>query len=616
MGLQSGPRGVKAQLLSRFPGAFYRAPWLSLGLHDFNIPKDRCALVKDGTVGVMSLCYIPGLTSFDTYVEQMTMMVKTLMRHCKYVFICVDDLQHVPDAKGEEQARRDEQRRSKAPSCELESDDYSLEELQSVCNVPLVIQNRETRYRLVDELYRRVMHCIDAEISLGMDEEDEPCDAQTMALLDSYLIIDGVDERGANREVGSPRNPQCIGTHKLLVDELNARRKQRPIGEADLKMIDVERLLRQLRPAQQVVVDVVMHETIDTDALPIGILDHAARGVTDTDRMVDAPNSNSTISTISTISTNSNSNSTISTLHSSSPEQDDDRPYSYIIFKERGKNAVAALEAQENERQRAFPTCQREGNGNGNGNAGVLMVDMSLLYRELMKSLLGKQWMEHSASYRQRACQLLMASWVMAGCDYCSPLAHSDVLTEAARQLIRNRRDSQILPSECCEERKCLPEWTRSMRRVLQASGECERRVSLARRDKLDAVDNVKFARVGWTVQYWSVLGKERMSNYVQSWENWEEELVFATDEEMPSTSLDVQSVESTDDHSVHSLSSSISSPEEDANPNPTTRIPHQSSKRPSPSNEDEMMQTARCKKKTMRTILVDDEDDDNLCLL
>ena len=106
MGLQSGPRGVKAQLLSRYPDAFYRAPWLSLALSDFGMPKDTTAVIKDGTVAVMGLCYVPELTTFDACVEQMARMCRTLMKATKYVVICVDDLAHVPDAKGEEQARR------------------------------------------------------------------------------------------------------------------------------------------------------------------------------------------------------------------------------------------------------------------------------------------------------------------------------------------------------------------------------------------------------------------------------------------------------------------------------------------------------------------------------
>jgi hypothetical protein len=458
MGLASHERGVKRQLLSRYANAFHRAPWLSLAVHDMNFPYERTAIIKDGNVAVMSITQMPHLTHFDSYVEQLVSTCKTLMRSAKYVIFCIDDPASVPGAKVETQENRDTRR--KEVNMPFTDDDYTLEDLLAVEKCGPIVQERKTRYRMFDELMRRVVSIIDAEIAMSYEEDSDYASSVPQG---ASLIVDGVDPRGANRPIGLVRVPSVIGTHPQLVRELKARRLRFELGEADLKMIDVERMLRALRNQNDSVltIDAVLHDTIDTDALPIGILDHARRAVESVDKPADLP-------------------------------------YSYVLFRERGKVAIEALGNSEKKRKRQEPLARKI---QQSSCAGILLVDMSTLYRMLMCTFLGREWWTVPPKDRSINTQLMIGGWIMGGCDFCNKKANADVLFEASRGM-SSRRSSNIPTTECVNP-NVAREWCRSLHKMLQASGEHESRVTLKRRDELENIEHRQLACVAWTINYW-----------------------------------------------------------------------------------------------------------------
>jgi hypothetical protein len=462
MGLTSGPRGAKVWLQQQFPDAFYRAPWTSLAFADLRFPMERTCVLKDGNVNVISMSYIPDVQRFDEYVHQMVKMITTALKAAQIVIVCIDNLACVPEAKLDTQMSRDKRNAARLEQFPITTDDYTLDELLDCRSCDLLVQNRATRYRLIDELFKRVFACIDTSIAMAEDE-----DMQVEFGSNAHFIVDGIDVRGASRPFGEARCPTTIGTHELIVNQINEARLVEDLGEADLKMFQVERILRKLRSKELLDVDVVVHDTIDTDAMPISMLDHAVRKIHDEDTP-------------------------------------DDMPYSYICFKERGKTAAEALMKDEAERNRGFIKLD-------DGNPGVLLVDSSALYRSLMYYILGKKWMQTTTDVRWIVTRLLIGSWTMGGCDFVKKFANFDVLMDAVRVVCRDYRKNTVSPGK-----KDLPlsiellidnahSWSRTFRRILKASLEYEPRITLKRQEEVDVLECKDFARVLWTLAYWSM---------------------------------------------------------------------------------------------------------------
>lgn len=462
MGLASGPRGAKVWLQQQFPDAFYRAPWTSLAFADLGFPMERTCLIKDGNVNVISMSYIPDVQQFDEYVHQMVKMITTALKSAKIVIVCIDNLACVPEAKLETQLSRDKRNAARLQQFPITTDDYTLDELLQCTSCDLLVQNRATRYRLIDELFRRVLACIDSSIAMA-EEEDMEVEFGS----DAHLIIDGIDVRGASRPFGEPRCPTTVGTHKLIVDQINEARLVEDLGEADLKMFQVERLLRSLRSKELLDVDVVVHDTIDTDAMPISMLDHAIRKIADQDNGYDMP-------------------------------------YSYICFKERGKTAAEALMKDEADRNRGFIKLD-------DGNPGVLIVDSTALYRSLMDYTLGSKWVQKPEEVRWVVTRLLIGSWAMGGCDFVKRFANFDVLMDAIRIVCRDYRKNtahtvgKSLPPSSELLLSNAHGWSRTFRRILKASLEYEPRITLKRQEEVDVLEGKDFARVLWTLAYWSI---------------------------------------------------------------------------------------------------------------
>lgn len=464
MGLTSGPRGVKQMLQKHYQDAFYRAPWLSLAIRDFNFPENRTAIIKDGNVLTITASYIPNLCRFDDYVHKIKDMCKTALRHSQYVIICIDDVDSVPSAKLETQQRRDAAQKQSA-QCSIQTDDYTLDDLLHLEDCSVLFQSRSTRYRLIDELFKRVLACIEVEMSMmdELDDDDNPI------AVDSHLIIDGIDSRGASRDAMFARRPVAVGTHSSLVETLNERRAQMPVGEADIKMIDVDRLIREFVHRDLLDIDVVIHDTIDTDAIPICILEHARRGVGE----FDGPDGS-------------------------------DRPYTYITFRERGAQACKQLKEQESKRQRRFDACS-------SNPAGILMLDVSAIYRMLLFDLLGTQWHTFNNELIYRICQLCVGSWVMGGCDFVQKICHADtihhtIVDYTTRKRKRDLLNTSIPQNSCLMIDNCI-EWSTFLNKMLQRTGECES-------TKKQAV----ISRVAWTLAYWS-FQNDSVIDDVSEWE-------------------------------------------------------------------------------------------------
>ena len=89
-------------------------------------------------------------------------------------------------------------------------------------------------------------------------------------------MLDGLDPRGAEREIGVTREPIIWATDNLTA--MNFQR-MKPCGEGDLKMAWFEKRLRELVEDETLDMRLLIQSTIDTDSFAITLNDVAQRAV-------------------------------------------------------------------------------------------------------------------------------------------------------------------------------------------------------------------------------------------------------------------------------------------------------------------------------------------------
>lgn len=271
MGLKCSPHGVKAQLKDRFPQAFREYATLADARDAAGVGREQCVSVLDGNV---LLHGVPAsATTLDAYVG---IVYSALLKACATCFLTVvvlDDPATLTEAKRQEQARRDAARRPRVvcsadvPNQAPTNDDYDAEQLARVQNVHSLVSSRGSRMRFFDEVMRVVLDRLGEQIKRWNGG----------GFLGGNVIVDGLDGRGALRNIGASRAPAIVGT----CPELTALfQREEPIGEGDLKLAFAGRRFRELAAGGHAALQktkLALTSTIDTDSFAIELLQEAQR---------------------------------------------------------------------------------------------------------------------------------------------------------------------------------------------------------------------------------------------------------------------------------------------------------------------------------------------------
>lgn len=458
MGLHSNDRGVKRELIRRHSNACYRAAWVPTAYRDLSFEHETTVTIRDANVMLMGACNFERVRSLDEFVEYVSHECMKMLHSARCVVLCVDEPESVPVRKLATQNKRDASR--KKLQLAIQDDQYTLDDLLEVHSCGELVQNRKTRYRFMDELFRCVFAVVEANLAMIDDEEEQ--DGDQLLLERAVFIIDGVDIRGANRPSEDKRMPTIIGTDQVMVEQLLSRRSE-PIGEADVKTVDVDNHFRD--HAHEWPVSVIVHDTVDTDVIPAMLLSTSSRSQTPRRAQTTDASTNS-------------------------------EPRSFIMFRERGNFAIGELERMEGDRKRKHDVMQTQ---TDKKRAGVLLMDFQILHHALLRYMLGDQWMKHDRRVWHKCIRLMVSAWIMSGCDYCDHLAHGDLLMQSARVIAK--RSFHEIPDDFAFEN-----WNVLLRRILVVSGEYDKRITLNKRDKLVGVSDEQIENVPWLVGYWETL--------------------------------------------------------------------------------------------------------------
>lgn len=264
--------GVKSMLRHRYGKVFRECETLAAAGRLAGKNRESSLSALDGNVMVMQ---VPdAVRPLEGYVSVLCNSVFAAMAASKIVFVVFDEPEVLTLAKREEQARRDMQRNRREVNVAHDldphptTDEYTLADLQAVCDCHRVMACRPARLRFIDELMRQVLQ--------RCEQKMKSWEAQ--GFVRGAVLVDGVDPRGADRPVDHVREPTLVGTDSRLVELFG--HADLPIGEGDMKLAHVARRIRELVAADAVELqgcEMHLTVTIDTDSIAIELLEAAKR---------------------------------------------------------------------------------------------------------------------------------------------------------------------------------------------------------------------------------------------------------------------------------------------------------------------------------------------------
>lgn len=271
MGLAGGEHGAKAVFRDVYSAAWKQFRNLQALQEGIDTSPREIVTVLDGNVVLMSA---PApIVSLRDYVDFFRKQINGALAASAHVVVVFDEPEHLTRAKQAEQRRRDSSRRkTDVPTSDdlapLATDDnWQKDSLRPEDSVRLLFGHRAARQRAIDLIATETMRKLDAQLS-GQRQRGEP--PQT-------VTFDGVDWRGADRPVGSPRVPGVIGTDDRVAEVLE---RDEPVGEGDLKLTAVSSAVERGRLDSRSPfhgIEVVLVVTIDTDSLVIELGAQARR---------------------------------------------------------------------------------------------------------------------------------------------------------------------------------------------------------------------------------------------------------------------------------------------------------------------------------------------------
>jgi len=273
MGLRSdGKNGVKAQLKARYPQAFREFEDLLDARNASMATREQSFSCIDGNVLLMSVPQ--NAHTLDAYVAIVTNSLRKAIATSFVTVVVFDNPACLTEAKIQEQRKRDAARQSTAVVCSSDmladtpvDDNYQKEQIASTPNVHSLVQNRTTRLRFFDEVAMRVLSNLKSLIERWNNSGHKG----------GHVIFDGIDPRGGDRPLNSPREAQMVGSSDELCQIFD---RSVEIGEGDLKLADLGRRVRQLAfDSHQGFDDIKLSlcTTIDTDSFAIELIEEAKR---------------------------------------------------------------------------------------------------------------------------------------------------------------------------------------------------------------------------------------------------------------------------------------------------------------------------------------------------
>lgn len=397
MGITSGPHGLKRLFVTQLcPDSVLRASSVEACLADLGSAYDRgrTAVVRDASVLLVG--QVPGhVRSLDEYVEHIESAIVASLRSAQFVWLCIDDLAKVP----QEKAKTQQARQSKlldVPGTPVD-DNYSVDDIYMVEDCHVLVRNRKTRYRFIDEVLIRVFQRLNAAAT----------DELHSLLQNGTVVIDSIDERGASRDPQCARRTTCLCTRfgEEVARALLVRGyKDAPWGEADLKLRVAEEVVAQLCKWGVFRLSLILVDTIDTDQIPICLLHAAER------RDLEVASKRAIAR---------------GTLPPSTQEVAP--PVVALLMRERGK--WAADELVEYRKRIGAPVF---GSAASKDDAGVLLLDIDGCHRTLER-------LAYSCNIDRRRqvtwTRLLVGAWALSGCDFVDPSGRCDHLTAAFWQV-------------------------------------------------------------------------------------------------------------------------------------------------------------------------------------
>jgi len=425
----------------------------------------------DALVHAVKLSRWPTPLTFEDVLKKTLEMCRNLLRLHNKLIICIDDPKYVSSNKGAEQRKRDRSNANTASNVNPEDNFLALSDIRKY------LSNRSTRYNVLDEVYKRVISIVDAEIASTCYDPNtnDPLVAEV-----PWVIVDGFDFKDGvhPREGGRCARFHCTAEASTTCAEYCEWRSV-CMGEADVKMHDFELFLRSKSAASKRDV-IVVHHTIDTDSIAIAMLQQ---------HKYEKIHHNPEHKGVCTLS---------------------DSQSSAIMFEE--KNAVAQMKL-----------------GLSESESSVLMIDVTRLYKRLTKNV-AERCVLYSGTRpsRKNVCAALVTSWIMSGCDYVDKSSLCDDCSLptlyywdlAVRWILE-----QNLVEKCEQRSECnLANWKgpskRFVARLLSVARDkkllkkIETNSSSIMPEEIEAVKHITYwsgtkesiDSIEWTLRYWTNL--------------------------------------------------------------------------------------------------------------
>lgn len=441
MGFDSGDHGVKRfvcadSILSRATSRDYT---VKAALESMCAPYDSTVLILDGNCKAMAVR--KDTKTLDEYVAAMLSVVRRAMAAARIVVLCFDQPDLVPPTKRETQARRDSRVAGPDRLAGYPTDaTFGVATLEALPDCHPLVENREMRYRLFDEVFARVLAHVRQDVVCIGAYEREP----------AVLVVDGIDPRGASRPADMPRRPGVHGSNAATVAIVDAA--PRTEGEADVHMLAVESRFRNGVELDRLHVSTIVHETVDTDHFGIALRHHANRVNRNLDR--------------------------IEVIHT------------YVAMSESSKYAAQELAA-----------CT----GNPEGSAGILLVNVDVLYCGALTLFAGDGWREAipQPATRVALVQYLVAVWALGGCDFVDRIGNADLLTQAfvgfVHRMQTSERWSELFKPwfTSADAQQAMP----LFRHIVQAAADDPRAARM--RTRILSGGDASCLRAAWASAYW-----------------------------------------------------------------------------------------------------------------
>ena len=379
--------------------------------------------------------------TFSAYVCIVTNAIKSAMGSAALTIVCFDEPDAMTEAKLEEQRRRDAARNKTQPMCSNDikthppDDHYNEEDLDKLVDCHPVVRCRPARQRFFDEVGRQVLLNLQRTIETWAEQGHE-----------TVLLFDGLDPLGAKRPPNQKRRPQIYGSDEEMMEMF---RREKAIGEGDLKLSVVEQRVKDLVLDDRLEADLHLTVTIDTDSIAISLMDEARRNCEPV------------------------------------PVQE---VKGCLCMRERATKRD--LEDDEDAR------------------ASYFVVD----YAHLLELIQAKIWglnRNPTPLDQRKATTLMCAGWAICGCDFVSlPGMNAALVMNALPSYVKTAPELLDLMERCWSgDREATLSAVKALRRlVLMCAGDYAEapRARKATVEKMRNYDSTVLQRAAWVISYWS----------------------------------------------------------------------------------------------------------------